>query len=184
MRDSGDGAGDDQADAGAKTYEREQEISLANNAREMLEQIEHALERIDDGTYGICESCGNPIGKLRLQAVPSCDPMHAMQAEAGAPLTAPQPTPDAVHAGPGPDRRAGGGCTPCCSALAALPSTLLDQATKVWAAADPDRRSSRRQLIGSVLQLQPDPQPRGGVLASARARPGCSRLVARQPSSW
>ena len=70
MRDSGDGAGDDQADAGAKTYEREQEISLANNARLMLEQTEHALERLDDGTYGICESCGNPIGKLRLQAAP------------------------------------------------------------------------------------------------------------------
>ena len=70
MRDSGDGAGDDQADAGAKTYEREQEISLANNAREMLQQTEHALERLDNGTYGICESCGNPIGKLRLQAAP------------------------------------------------------------------------------------------------------------------
>ncbi|KRE61725.1 TraR/DksA C4-type zinc finger protein [Nostocoides sp. Soil756] len=70
MRDSGDGAGDDQADAGAKTYEREQEISLANNAREMLEQTEHALARLDDGTYGTCESCGNPIGKLRLQAAP------------------------------------------------------------------------------------------------------------------
>ena len=70
MRDSGDGAGDDQADAGAKTYEREQEISLANNAREMLLQTEHALERLEDGTYGICESCGNPIGKLRLQAAP------------------------------------------------------------------------------------------------------------------
>jgi RNA polymerase-binding protein DksA len=70
MRDSGDGAGDDQADAGAKTHEREQEITLANNAREMLEQNEHALVRLDDGTYGICESCGNPIGKLRLQAAP------------------------------------------------------------------------------------------------------------------
>jgi len=70
MRDSGDGAGDDQADAGAKTYEREQEISLANNARLMLEQSEHALERFDGGTYGICESCGDPIGKLRLQAAP------------------------------------------------------------------------------------------------------------------
>ncbi len=70
MRDSGDGAGDDEADAGAKTYEREQEISLANNAREMLEQSEHALERLDTGTYGICESCGEPVGKLRLQAAP------------------------------------------------------------------------------------------------------------------
>ena len=70
MRDAGDGAGDDQADAGAKTFEREQEISLANNAREMLEQNLHALERLDNGSYGVCESCGNPIGKLRLQAAP------------------------------------------------------------------------------------------------------------------
>ena len=70
MRDAGDGSGDDQADAGAKTYEREQEISVANNTREMLDQSEHALERIADGSYGVCESCGNPIGKLRLQAFP------------------------------------------------------------------------------------------------------------------
>jgi RNA polymerase-binding transcription factor DksA len=70
LRDSGDGAGDDQADAGAKTFEREQEISLANNSREMLLQSERALARIADGTYGVCESCGNPIGKLRLQVFP------------------------------------------------------------------------------------------------------------------
>jgi len=70
LRDSGDGAGDDQADAGAKTFEREQEISVANNSREMLLQSQRALARIDDGTYGICEICGNPIGKLRLQAFP------------------------------------------------------------------------------------------------------------------
>lgn len=70
MRDAGDGAGDDQADAGAKTFEREQEISLAENQREMLDQSEHALGRIVDGSYGVCESCGNAIGKLRLQAFP------------------------------------------------------------------------------------------------------------------
>jgi DnaK suppressor protein len=70
LRDAGDGAGDDQADAGSKTFEREHEMSLANNTRDMLAQAEHALQRIDDGTYGICESCGNPIGKARLQAFP------------------------------------------------------------------------------------------------------------------
>jgi DnaK suppressor protein len=70
MHDGGDGAGDDQADAGAKTYEREQEISLANNARDLLDQNRRALERMDDGSYGVCESCGSPIGKLRLQAAP------------------------------------------------------------------------------------------------------------------
>jgi RNA polymerase-binding transcription factor DksA len=70
LRDSGDGAGDDQADAGAKTFEREQEISVANNSREMLVQTERALRRIEDSTYGVCEICGNPIGKMRLQAFP------------------------------------------------------------------------------------------------------------------
>ncbi|HEY8728338.1 MAG TPA: TraR/DksA C4-type zinc finger protein, partial [Acidothermaceae bacterium] len=70
LRDGGDGAGDDQADAGTKTFEREHEMSLANNARDLLVQTEHALARIDAGTYGRCENCGNPIGKLRLQANP------------------------------------------------------------------------------------------------------------------
>ncbi|MGI9092058.1 MAG: TraR/DksA family transcriptional regulator [Mycobacteriales bacterium] len=66
-----DGAGDDQADAGTKTFEREQEMSLANNRRELLSQTQHALDRIDAGTYGLCESCGKPIVKARLQAFPS-----------------------------------------------------------------------------------------------------------------
>ncbi len=70
IRDSGDGAGDDQADAGSKTFEREHEMSLANNARDMLEQVNHALARIADGSYGECENCGKPIGKYRLQAFP------------------------------------------------------------------------------------------------------------------
>jgi RNA polymerase-binding transcription factor DksA len=70
MRDVGDGAGDDPADAGTATFEREQEISLANNAREVFEQSTRALARLLDGSYGICESCGNPIGKNRLLAFP------------------------------------------------------------------------------------------------------------------
>jgi RNA polymerase-binding transcription factor DksA len=82
MRDAGEGAGDDQADAGTKTFEREQEISLANNARGMFEQTVHALERIVDGSYGICESCGSPIGKNRLLAFPRatlCMPCKSKQ---------------------------------------------------------------------------------------------------------
>ena len=70
IRDSGDGAGDDQADAGSKTYEREQEMSIVANDRDLLLQTERALARLADGTYGTCESCGNAIGKLRLQAFP------------------------------------------------------------------------------------------------------------------
>jgi DnaK suppressor protein len=63
-------AGDDQADVGAKAYEREHELALTYNARELLAQAERALARIDDGTYGSCESCGEPIGKARLHAFP------------------------------------------------------------------------------------------------------------------
>ena len=70
QRDSGDGAGDDQADAGTKTFEREHELSLANNSRDLLAQVDRALSRLDNGTYGICENCGQPVGKARLQAFP------------------------------------------------------------------------------------------------------------------
>jgi DnaK suppressor protein len=70
LGDTSEGAGDDQADAGAKTYEREHELALTYNARELLAQNERALHRIDAGTYGVCESCGNAIGKARLQAFP------------------------------------------------------------------------------------------------------------------
>ncbi len=70
LRDGGDGAGDDQADTGAKAFERDQEMTLLANARDMLFQTRHALERIDSGSYGTCDNCGGPIGKARLQAFP------------------------------------------------------------------------------------------------------------------
>src|ERR1039457_1882155 len=64
------GAGDDPAGVGANTYEREHELALAHNPRELLMQADRALARIKEGTYGTCESCGEPIGKARLQAFP------------------------------------------------------------------------------------------------------------------
>jgi RNA polymerase-binding transcription factor DksA len=67
---AGVGAGDDQADAGAKTFEREHEMSLVYNARDMVQQTERALERIESKTYGKCEECGNFVGKARLQVFP------------------------------------------------------------------------------------------------------------------
>ena len=63
-------AGDDSADAGAKTFQREHELALTQNARELLGQTERVLSKIGDGTYGVCESCGQAIGKARLQAFP------------------------------------------------------------------------------------------------------------------
>ncbi|MGX7680394.1 TraR/DksA family transcriptional regulator [Jatrophihabitans sp. DSM 45814] len=65
-----DGAGDDQADAGSKTFEREQEQSIVANRHDLIAQIERAIRRIDLGTYGLCENCGRPIPKARLQALP------------------------------------------------------------------------------------------------------------------
>ena len=70
MRDAGDGAGHDQADMGATSFERDHELTVLSNERDKLAQIDRALGRIDDGTYGVCESCGNPIGKMRLMAFP------------------------------------------------------------------------------------------------------------------
>ena len=70
MRDAGDGAGHDQADMGATSFERDHELTVLSNERDKLAQIDRALARIDDGTYGVCESCGNPIGKMRLMAFP------------------------------------------------------------------------------------------------------------------
>ncbi|MGB7982644.1 MAG: TraR/DksA C4-type zinc finger protein [Candidatus Nanopelagicales bacterium] len=70
LSDSAERSGDDQADAGSKTLEREQEMSVNANANELLEQSMHALARLDAGTYGICESCGTAIPAARLSAFP------------------------------------------------------------------------------------------------------------------
>lgn len=70
LGDSVGDAGDDPADAGAKTFQREHELAMTHNARDLLEQAEQALARIDTGAYGVCASCGQPIGKARLQAFP------------------------------------------------------------------------------------------------------------------
>ncbi len=65
-----EGAGRDPADVGSTNFERDQEMSLVQNAREMLEQAQLALRLFDSGSYGSCESCGQPIGKDRLIAFP------------------------------------------------------------------------------------------------------------------
>ena len=68
--DGSEGAGRDPADVGSSNFERDQEMSLTQNAREMLEQAQLALRLFDSGEYGTCESCGRPIGKDRLQVFP------------------------------------------------------------------------------------------------------------------
>lgn len=82
LRNSGEGAGDDQADSGSSALEREQELTLVNNTRDLLAQNLHALERLGAAGFGTCESCGQAIGKARLQAFPRatlCVPCKARQ---------------------------------------------------------------------------------------------------------
>lgn len=68
---SGETAFDDEyADSGTATFERERDFSLQENLRDLIEQVDHALERVRDGSYGTCESCKKTIEAARLKALP------------------------------------------------------------------------------------------------------------------
>ena len=60
-----------QADLGSETFEREKDLSILEQVEAELADVEHALRRLDDGTYGICEACGRPIEDARLEALPA-----------------------------------------------------------------------------------------------------------------
>jgi RNA polymerase-binding protein DksA len=64
---------EENADAGTFTFERERDLSIENNVRDLLRKIDRALARMDEGTYGICSRCGKPIEKARLKALPYAD---------------------------------------------------------------------------------------------------------------
>ena len=72
MEETGDlssGAGE-LADSATETYMRELDEGLEENADHLIDEVEAALVRIEDGTYGTCAVCGKPIAKERLEAVP------------------------------------------------------------------------------------------------------------------
>lgn len=58
------------ADTASETYEREFDEGLEEDAARQLREVEDALARIDDGSFGTCAVCGKPIGEERLEAVP------------------------------------------------------------------------------------------------------------------
>lgn len=58
------------ADVAAPMYTRELDMSLEGNARRMIEKIDRALEKLEEGTYGVCDNCGQPIGEGRLEVAP------------------------------------------------------------------------------------------------------------------
>ena len=70
MQEGADVGGRDPADVGASNFEREQEMSLAHGVRELLDQSRLALQLFEEGQYGLCEVCEQPIGKARLQVFP------------------------------------------------------------------------------------------------------------------
>ncbi|HLB61194.1 MAG TPA: TraR/DksA C4-type zinc finger protein [Actinomycetota bacterium] len=64
---------DENADAGTFTFERERDLSIENNIRDLLGKIDRALSRMDEKSYGICDRCGKPIEKARIRALPYVD---------------------------------------------------------------------------------------------------------------
>jgi len=58
------------ADMAADTYERELSMNIVSSEQELLYQIDDALKRLDDGSFGICQQCNQPVSMSRLKAVP------------------------------------------------------------------------------------------------------------------
>lgn len=71
MDETGDvGFDEEYAGSGTITFEREKDLSLTNNIRDLLSKINVALEKMENGTYGVCDVCGKPIPEARLMALP------------------------------------------------------------------------------------------------------------------
>lgn len=61
---------DHPADLASETFEREKDLAIGESVESLLNQVITALEKIERGTYGVCDACGRPIKKARLQALP------------------------------------------------------------------------------------------------------------------
>ncbi len=69
-RESDEGGTQDLADKASSSYTKEFLYSLSNTERQILEQVEEAIERMDEGEYGTCAECEEKITRKRLDAVP------------------------------------------------------------------------------------------------------------------
>lgn len=71
---SGENAYEDHfADSGTATFERERDLSLERNVKDLLQRVEMALKSLEKGTFGICRRCGKEIDPARLKALPYAD---------------------------------------------------------------------------------------------------------------
>ncbi|HEV2368373.1 MAG TPA: TraR/DksA C4-type zinc finger protein [Acidimicrobiales bacterium] len=60
-----------QADLGTETFNRERDLSILEQIEAELADVEHALTRLENGTYGLCEACGKPVDEARLEVQPA-----------------------------------------------------------------------------------------------------------------
>ena len=58
------------ADSASETFEREKDLAIDENTDDLIDAIDRALEKIEEGTYGVCDRCGTDISKARLDALP------------------------------------------------------------------------------------------------------------------
>jgi len=70
VREDGVGYSNHMADSGSEVFEQEMDVSVAQGLRMAYDDVQRALEKFEDGTYGICESCGGIIEIARLEAIP------------------------------------------------------------------------------------------------------------------
>ena len=70
------------ADDATEVFEQEKNLTLERNLRQMLEEVNYALAKLDEGTYGVCEACGRPIAPERLEALPHATLCIACKARA------------------------------------------------------------------------------------------------------
>ena len=75
QRESGgeESHGEHMADAASNTFERERDLSLEENLKDMVAQVDGALARVDEGKFGVCIRCGKKINESRLSAIPYAD---------------------------------------------------------------------------------------------------------------
>lgn len=59
------------ADLASELFDRSKDLSILEGITASLRDVEHAIQRIESGTYGFCEACGRPIGAGRLDALPA-----------------------------------------------------------------------------------------------------------------
>lgn len=59
------------ADTGSETFEREKDMAILNTLEDQLTEVDEALKRVEEGSYGVCEACGQAIAPERLEVVPT-----------------------------------------------------------------------------------------------------------------